>query len=49
MQIFRSEVTRLFAIGFLAGTLMVGATMATDWDSAFAPEAKAQTAPAQAE
>ena len=42
MQLIRSEVTRLFAIGFLAGSLMVGAVMATDWTDEFAPQAHAQ-------
>ncbi|NVE95297.1 hypothetical protein [Altererythrobacter lutimaris] len=39
MQMIRSEVTRLFAIGFIAGSLMVGAATATDWDQELAPQA----------
>ncbi len=39
MQLIRSEVTRLFAIGFIAGTLMVGAATATDWNQELAPQA----------
>ncbi|XUU61481.1 hypothetical protein ACRAQ6_04205 [Erythrobacter sp. HA6-11] len=52
MQMIRSEVTRLFAIGFIAGSLMVGAATATDWDQqlvpqAFAAEQEVVDAPAQ--
>lgn len=42
MQLIRSEITRLFAIGFLAGALMVGAMNASGWNEDFAPQAYAQ-------
>ena len=41
MQLIRSEVTRLFAIGFIAGSLMVGAATAADWTQGIAPQAYA--------
>lgn len=39
MNLIRSEIVRLFAVGFVAGTLMVGAATATDWNQDFAPQA----------
>ena len=39
MQIVRSEVSKLFAIGFIAGSLIVGAFTATDWNQELAPQA----------
>lgn len=50
MQLIRSEVTRLFAIGFIAGALMVGVATGPEWSADFAPQAQAQeTAAAPAE
>lgn len=48
MQFLSSEVSKLFAIGFLAGALMVGAASASNWGEEIAPQAHAQEASASA-
>lgn len=48
MQFLRSEVSKLFAIGFVAGALMVGAASASDWGEEFTTKAYAQEQEASA-
>ena len=49
MGLFKSDLTRNFAIGFILGASAVVASAAPDWRAEFAPEAFAAEAAEQAD